>query len=106
VFALPELTSAQSCTSSTLPSPSRLARGSVDHCAKWWTAQLSTGVSCSVGSAPDSIAITPDGELAYVADSDSNEVTPIDLATDVAETPIAMGSGEGGPEFVATGPPA
>ncbi len=46
-----------------------------------------------VGSAPVSIAITPDGTKAYVANSSSNNVTPIILATGATETAIGVGSG-------------
>src|SRR5262249_43808105 len=45
-----------------------------------------------VGNNPDGIAITPDGRTAWVANSGSNTVQPIDLATNTAGTPIAVGS--------------
>ncbi len=37
---------------------------------------------------PVGIAITPDGKTAYVANANSNTVTPIDTATNTAVTPI------------------
>ena len=37
------------------------------------------------------IAITPDGSTAYVTDNGDGTVTPIDIATDVAGSPIAVG---------------
>ena len=36
------------------------------------------------------IAITPDGKTAYVTNSDSHDVTPIDTATNTALTPISV----------------
>src|SRR5437764_6107299 len=41
-------TSAQSCTSYTLPPRVDLTRGSVANCQRWWTAQFSTGVTRAV----------------------------------------------------------
>jgi hypothetical protein len=61
------------------------------------------GPAITVGGSPEAIAITPDGPTAYVASSGaitsyptfssgSGSVTPIDLATNTAETPITVGS--------------
>ena len=40
---------------------------------------------------PQGIAIAPDGETAYVTDSGSNTLTPINLATNAAEPSIVVG---------------
>jgi len=45
-----------------------------------------------VGSKPDAIAITPDGNTAYVTNSDSESVTPIEIATNTPEAEITVGS--------------
>ena len=47
------------------------------------------------------IAITPNGATAYVANSSRNTVTPIDMATNTAGTPISVGTD---PEAVAITP--
>jgi YVTN family beta-propeller protein len=39
------------------------------------------------------IAITPDGTRAYVADPNTDQVVPVDVATNTAGTPIDVGSG-------------
>ena len=62
----------------------------------------------SVGDGPEGIAITPNGKTAYVADTGAvvagqtgsigNTVTPIDLATRTALTPVTVGNA---PEAVA-----
>lgn len=55
-----------------------------------------TGVSkpgITVGTFPDAIAVAPDHLTAYVANYDSNSVTPIDLRTDRALPAIPVGSG-------------
>ena len=52
-----------------------------------------TGTPISVGTEPNGITITPNGTTAYVADSGSNTVTPINIATDTAGTPITVGTG-------------
>jgi DNA-binding beta-propeller fold protein YncE len=44
------------------------------------------GLGTGVGSAPSAVAITPNGQVAYVVDSASNKVTPIDVATGQAES--------------------
>jgi DNA-binding beta-propeller fold protein YncE len=66
------------------------------------TSSPGTEISISGATEPDAIAITPDGLSAYVASrgaSDpwqmtfgSGSVTPIDLATSTAGTPITVGS--------------
>ena len=45
----------------------------------------------AVGSFPNAIAVTPDGSKAYVSNGGEETVTPIDLATDTAGTPIEVG---------------
>lgn len=54
------------------------------------TAKAIDQVAIDVSSegAPSDVAISPDGRTAYVVDS--NEVTPIDIATNKAGTPIAI----------------
>ena len=47
------------------------------------------GTPVTVGTHPDAIAITPNGRTAYVANFGSDNVTPIDVATDTA---AAVGS--------------
>ena len=47
------------------------------------------GAAISVGTGPIAIAITPDSQTAYVGDA-SSTVTPINLATNTAGTPIAL----------------
>ena len=39
------------------------------------------GADIAVGTDPQAIAIAPDGRTAYVANTGSNNVTPIDVAT-------------------------
>jgi YVTN family beta-propeller protein len=41
---------------------------------------------------PYGVAITPDGETAYVTNFSNASVTPVNLVTDKAETPITVGS--------------
>ncbi len=48
--------------------------------------------SVLAGSAPDAVAITLNGATAYVANAESGTVTPIDIATNAAGTPINVGS--------------
>ena len=59
------------------------------------TATNTAGTPITTGSNPDAIAITPDGETAYVANYYSNTVTPITTATNTAGTPITTGSSPG-----------
>lgn len=54
------------------------------------------GLAIPVGDYPDAIAVTPNGETAYVANYTSNTVTPIDLATDTSGKPIPVGVGPAG----------
>jgi YVTN family beta-propeller protein len=50
------------------------------------------GTAITVGSQPVGIAITPDGETAYVSISDTSSVTPIDLATNAPGSAIPVGN--------------
>jgi YVTN family beta-propeller protein len=56
-----------------------------------------------VGTYPDAIAVTPDGERAYVANYTSNSVTPIDLVTGTALPSIPLGA-DAGPAGIAIAP--
>lgn len=49
------------------------------------------GTPIPLPSTPWAIAVRPDGRFAYAVSNFPNEVTPIDLATDTARTPIAVG---------------
>ncbi|MGH3630654.1 MAG: hypothetical protein ACRDRL_24840 [Sciscionella sp.] len=42
------------------------------------------------------VPVVQSGQTAYVANTDGNSVTPIDLATNTAGTPIPVGDGPGG----------
>jgi hypothetical protein len=42
-----------------------------------------------------SIAFTPDGKLAIVADDGAGEISPIRLATNTAQAPIRVGPNNG-----------
>ncbi len=57
----------------------------------------------SVGTYPDAIAITPNRQRAYVANYNSNNVTPIDLVTDTVLAPIPLGA-SAGPAGIAIAP--
>jgi len=57
----------------------------------------------AVGSYPDAIAVTPNGERAYVTNYNSNSVTPIDLVTGKVLPAIALGA-SAGPAGVAIAP--
>ena len=46
-----------------------------------------------VGRLPVAIAITPDGQTAYVVNETSGTVTPIRIATNTAGKPIKVGNG-------------
>jgi len=48
-------------------------------------------IKISVGAGPYSIAITPDGATAYVANYSDDTVTPITVATNTAGAPISVG---------------
>jgi YVTN family beta-propeller protein len=50
------------------------------------------GAWIPVGKDPNSIAVTPDGRMAYVTNYNSASVTPIDLTTRTAEQDIAVGN--------------
>jgi YVTN family beta-propeller protein len=50
------------------------------------------GTPIPVGDAPGSIAITPNGQTAYVANLFGDSVTPIDISTGTAGTSIPVGS--------------
>ena len=52
---------------------------------------------------PQGIAITPNGQTAYVVNVGGNSVTPINLATDTAGTPIT-GGGMNEPTAIAITP--
>ncbi len=54
-----------------------------------------------MGSGPDAIAITPNGSTAYVGNYNDDTVTPINLVTDTAGTPIPVG---GAPTSIAITP--
>jgi YVTN family beta-propeller protein len=54
-----------------------------------------------VDASPDGIAVTPDGETAYVSTVDDSSATPIDVATNTVGTPIPVG---GGPVGIAVTP--
>ena len=57
-----------------------------------WTGFSARTPPIPVGSAPDAIAITPDGKTAYVGNQASGTVTPITTATNTAALPIPVGS--------------
>src|SRR5262249_60868250 len=52
------------------------------------TATTTAGFIIPVGSQPNGVAITPDAKTAYVVNFGSNDVTPIDLATNTPGDPI------------------
>jgi YVTN family beta-propeller protein len=57
-----------------------------------------------VGSAPDAIAITPDGRTAYVVNEGAGTVTPISTATNTALKPIGIGQSSGNDYTIAITP--
>ena len=62
------------------------------------------GAPTTVGTSPGPVAISPDGSTAYVVDTASNQVTPIDVSTGAASssaTWIGVGSG---PSAIALAP--
>ena len=61
------------------------------------------GAALGVGTYPDAIAITPNGERAYVTNYASNSVTPIDLTTEEVLPSIKLGS-TAGPAGIAIAP--
>lgn len=55
----------------------------------------SPGVPTGVGASPSAVAVDPTGRTAYVIDTGSNQVTPVDISTGQAESTakwIAVGS--------------
>ena len=68
----------------------RLARLMARSYRSTWPPARPAGRSCSA-SDPVSIAITPDGAIAYVADYQDGTVTPIDLATGTPGRAISVG---------------
>ena len=52
------------------------------------TATDTAGAAIDVGAAPSGIAIAPNGQTAYVVNEISDPLTPIDSATDKAESPV------------------
>ena len=54
------------------------------------TATDAAGTQITVGSEPSSVAITPDGKTAYVENAQSHTISPIDIATNTAGSPIAI----------------
>ena len=73
-----------------------------------WFIRIATNTAeraIKVGTAPFpisyAIAITPDGKTAYVANTSSGSVTPIDIATNAAGPPIPVGSS---PDLIAITP--
>ena len=56
-------------------------------------ATYTAGPAISVGLTPCCIAITPNGKTAYVANNDSDTVTPISIATNTAGPAIHVDSG-------------
>lgn len=59
------------------------------------TTDSTAGKPIPVGQQASAIAITPDGETAYVASYASGTVTPITIATGTAGSPITLGTGPG-----------
>src|SRR4051812_25862176 len=56
------------------------------------TSSNAAGTPVGVGTAPASVAITPDGRTAYVYNFQAGTVTPIALATNTAGAPISVGT--------------
>ena len=57
------------------------------------------GSAIAVGSIPYQVAISPDGQSAYVTDNSSNAVTAVNLASQTAGAPIKVGTGPDGVAF-------
>jgi DNA-binding beta-propeller fold protein YncE len=55
-------------------------------------APIPVDVSGSLIPSPDAIAISPDGQTAYVVDGARSAVTPIDTATNTADAPFSVGA--------------
>ncbi|MGA3147678.1 MAG: PKD domain-containing protein [Acidimicrobiales bacterium] len=66
-----------------------------------WPIDLATDTEGSSIAAGTSLAITPDGTTVYTTDPTDASVTPIDTATNTAETPISVGNG---PDAIAVTP--
>ena len=64
---------------------------------------LATGATRTipVGNAPEAIAVSPNGKHVYVANANSESITPIVTATDTAGVPIRL---PGSPQAVAFAP--
>ena len=65
------------------------------------TATNTAGTPFAVGTGPDAIAITPDGQTAYVANGNDNDVVPVNTTNDSVGTPIPVG---GSPVAIAITP--
>ena len=65
------------------------------------TATNTVTATIAVGAAPDAVAVSPDGSLAYVANRNSNTVSVINTATNTVITTIGVGTF---PEGVAVSP--
>jgi len=59
------------------------------------TATNAAGPPINTGKNPSYIAITPDGQTAYVSNQGSGTVTPIDVGTNTPGTPIPVGASPG-----------
>ena len=70
-----------------------------------WSAGAVASVAVVVVWSPAAAQPTGPSWTAYVADFDSDTVTPIDVATNVAGTPIAVGDGPNAVASPRTGPP-
>ena len=57
------------------------------------TATNTVDPTLTAGANPESIAITPDGTTAYVADNGSGTMVPIDTATNAVGAAIGVGPG-------------
>ena len=60
------------------------------------TATNSVTATITVGSAPEGVAVSPDGSTVYVANQHSNNVSVIDTATNRVSATIPVGSEPGG----------
>jgi YVTN family beta-propeller protein len=58
-----------------------------------WLAPLDGSAPIALGNGPIDVAITPDGQTAYVSNITDSTVTPITLATHTVGTPIAVTGG-------------
>lgn len=73
-----------------------------------WQLNLATKTSSSFTTAdtnPFAVAITRDGQTAYIVDQSLGEVTPVNVTTNTPATPIPVGSGaSSGPSAIGFGP--